>query len=394
MKVTDVVIVRATGTVDRPLWPESDRQAQMGDIYPDANAADWSRSRASGRGAASALYVEVRTDTEHVGRFGPIEEEQAYIVRRFLASALRGRDPLATEELSDRMMRMHRHGRSGLFMTGVSVVDCALWDLKGKAWGVPVYRLLGGPVRSEVPAYASMLGHSIDPERAARAAAKTRDEGYSAQKWFFRHGPADGPSGARRNVDMIAAVREAVGPDYPIMADAFMAWDLPYAIDMVRRLEPYALTWLEEPLPPERIGEFVRLKAQSRVPLATGEHVYTRWQVRELLESGAVDYVQTDPDWCGGISELVKICSLCSAYGVPVVAHGHSLLPALHVAAAQPSSVVPWVEYLLQHQSEKQALHNPVYTPRAGVLRAPELPGLGFELAADSIESMTFSVVP
>ena len=157
--------------------------------------------------------------------------------------------------------------------------------------------------------------------------------------------------------------------------------------EMVKAFEPYNLTWLEEPLHPERVGSFRKLKAASKVPLATGEHVYTRWQVKELLVSGAIDVVQTDPDWTGGITELVKICALASAFETPVIAHGHSLLAALHVAGAQSPNTVPYVEYLFRHQARKQFFHKPVYMPENGSIKLPELPGLGLVLDEEKIES-------
>jgi L-alanine-DL-glutamate epimerase-like enolase superfamily enzyme len=275
------------------------------------------------------------------------------------------------------MVRLHRHGRSGLFMTGISAVDCALWDLKGKAWGQPVYRLLGGPTRQAVTAYASMLGFSIDPDQAVETALAYQAMGYSAQKWFFRFGPGDGEAGKAKNLALAQALRQVLGPHYPLMFDAYMGWDLTYAIDMARKLEPINPTWLEEPFQPERLGAFRKLKKESRIPIATGEHIYTRWQVKELLQAGSVDFIQTDPDWTGGITELVKICSLASAYDVPVVAHGHSLLAALHVAASQPPDVVPMVEYLVRFQPQKQHFHRPVFQPEKGLVKLPEQPGLG-----------------
>jgi L-alanine-DL-glutamate epimerase-like enolase superfamily enzyme len=123
------------------------------------------------------------------------------------------------------------------------------------------------------------------------------------------------------------------------------------------------------------------------VPIATGEHVYTRWQVKELLVSQAVDVIQTDPDWTGGITELVKICSLASAFDTPVVAHGHSLLAALHVAGAQSPTTVPMVEYLIRHQEAKQFFHHPIYRPADGALQLPELPGLGLAIDETKITS-------
>jgi L-alanine-DL-glutamate epimerase-like enolase superfamily enzyme len=334
-----------------------------------------------------AIYVEVQTDEAHTGIYGPIGEYQALLIDHFLRDFLVGRDPLATELLHDQMLRLHRHGRSGMFMTAVSAVDCALWDLKGKTWGQPVYRLLGGPVRDAVPAYASMLGFSIEPDAAADAARAYKAKGFSAQKWFFRYGPGDGEEGKAKNLAMVQAVRDAVGLHYTLMFDAFMGWDVPYAMAMMRALAPLNPTWVEEPLPPERVGGLRKLRATTGVPVATGEHVYTRWQVKELLEREAVDFVQTDPDWTGGITELTKICALASAFDVPVVAHGHSLLPALHVAGAQSPTVVPFVEFLIQHQGAQQFFHTPIYWPEDGAVHLPDLPGLGLVLDAAKIEA-------
>jgi len=380
MIITDTLLFTLKGQWEAPDYTQGDRQAQLLDIYPEFNTQDWARNRTAGRQEIHATYLEITTDKGVRGLFGPIDPEQAFVIHKFLRPFLQGRDPLATELLSDQMMRLHRHGRSGLFMTGISAVDCALWDLKGKAWGQPVYRLLGGPTRPAVPAYASMLGFSIQPEKAARVAFEARQRGFTAQKWFFRYGPADGETGKLQNIALVKALREALGPCYTLMADTFMGWDLSYAREMLQALEPYNLTWLEEPLPPERVGALARLRAGSSTPIATGEHVYTRWQVKELLESNALDWVQTDPDWCGGISELTKICALASAYQVPVAAHGHSLLAALHVAGSQSPTVVPFVEYLLQHQVIKQYFHQSFYQPVDGQIVLPDSPGLGIVL--------------
>lgn len=386
MNITDVALFRLKGHWDGPLYPVGNRQVQMMDVYPEFNAKSWAKERRESAPEIQEIYVEILTDEGVSGLFGPIQDYQAFIIYKFLRPFLRGRDPLATELLHDQMLRMHRHGRSGMFMTGVSPVDCALWDLKGKAWGEPVYRLLGGPTRPAVPAYASMLGYAIEPEDAADIALTFQEHGYTAQKWFFRYGPADGEEGKRKNVALAYALREALGPYYSLMFDAYMGWDVPYAREMLQALELLNLTWVEEVLPPERVGGFRKLKAASKVPLATGEHVYTRWQVRELLAADAVDVIQTDPDWTGGITEQVKICTLGSSFEVPVIAHGHSLLPALHVAGAQSPTTVPYVEYLIQHQARKQFFHTPLYQPQHGKIELPDRPGLGLELDEDRIE--------
>ena len=388
MKISDVVIFEVQGAWSGTPYPPGDRQAQQLDIYTEFNQRAPGPARGDGH-PVTASYVEIQTDGGVSGMFGPIEAPQAFFIRSSLRSLLLGRDPLATELLFDQMIRLDRHGRSGFFMTAISAVDCALWDLKGKAWGQPVYRLLGGPTRTAIPAYASMLGFSVEPEAAARTAREYQAQGFGAQKWFFRYGPADGAEGLQRNIAMATAVREAVGPAYALMFDAFMGWDVPYAISMVRALAPLNATWMEEPLPPERVGALRQIRQAAAVPLATGEHVYTRWQVKELLAAEAVDVVQADPDWTGGISELVKICNLCSAFETQVVAHGHSLLPALHVAASQSPRVVPMVEYLVRHQEHKQFFHTPFFAPRNGQIEVPSLPGLGMVFDEHKIEART-----
>ncbi len=383
MKITDVILFRVSGKYTGPQFASGSRQAKALDIYPEFNNdGDTGISERP----ISAIYVEIQTDEGVSGIFGPIEEPNAFTIRHSLRAYLIGRDPLATELISDQMLRMDRHGKSGYFVTGASAIDIALWDLKGKAWGQPVYRLLGGPTRPTVPAYASMLGFSTAPGDAAKLAAEYKAKGYAAQKWFFRYGPGDGAAGMAKNLAMAEAVRNAVGPLYDIMFDAFWGWDLAYATQMVKELAPLSPRWMEEPIPPERVGGFVQLRAASTVPIATGEHVYTRWQVKELLANGAVDVLQNDPDWTGGISEQMKICTLGSAYEVPVIAHGHSLLPALHVAGAQSPATVPYVEFLLRYQEVKQFFQMVVYRPENGAITLPDLPGLGMVLDESKIE--------
>jgi L-rhamnonate dehydratase len=386
MQIRDVVCRRVYGHWTPPDFPSGDRQANQLDIYPEFNAQDWTKDTHASPQEIKAIFVEILTDEGVNGIYGSIEEEQAYLIRHFLRDYLVGRDPLASELLSDQMMRLHRHGRSGMFMTAISAVDCALWDLKGKTWGQPVYRLLGGPTRDSIPAYASLLGYSIQPDEAMKMALEFQAQGYLAQKWFFRYGPGDGTLGMQRNIALVKGLRSVLGEGYPLMFDAFMGWDVPYTIQMLQALEEEHPSWVEEPIPPERISAFVEIKQNSRVPLATGEHVYTRWQVEELLSAHAVDFIQADPDWCGGISELVKIAHLCSARGVPLVAHGHSLLPALHVAAAQSPTTIPWLEYLLRFQEQKQYFQKTIYRPKNGSVVPPDVPGLGLVIDNGKIE--------
>lgn len=383
MKIVDVRLFRVEG--EGPAWEFEDRAVEALDLYPDHVQPTAGAGDAPTR--LVARYVEIVTDEGVIGAYGPLDARQAFLIASELRGHLLGADPLAIEAIHDRLLRLNRHGRAGVYVTAISAVDNALWDLRGRAYGDPVYRLLGGPTRDRVPAYASMLGHSVEPEGAAAAAADHKAQGFPAQKWFFANGPGAGWEGLQRNLAMARAVREAVGPGYPLMFDAFMGWDLTYATDMLRGLEEVEPYWVEEPVPPERVSVFRRLAASSPVRLATGEHAATRWQIRELLESGAVGVIQADPDWSGGITEQRHICSLCSAYDVPVVAHGHAMAVPVHIAASQSPQTVPMVEYLVRIQERNQWFHQAALRPVDGAILLPTEPGLGIELDPDKVVS-------
>jgi L-alanine-DL-glutamate epimerase-like enolase superfamily enzyme len=265
-------------------------------------------------------------------------------------------------------------------MMAISAVDNALWDLRGKLLGLPVYRLLGGPTRDRVECYASMLGSSLDPGLVRERAQWAVAEGFKAEKWFFRYGPSAGLEGLRRNVELVRTVREAVGPDVELMFDCWMGWDATYALRLLERIAEYQPRWLEEPVPPDRVGDLAVIRRGGRVPIATGEHEYTRWGFLQLLQAEAVDVLQADPDWCGGISELVKICALASAYGRQVVPHGHSVYAAAHVIAAQPPATCPMAEYLVRHQPRAQHFHARQLRPERGAFALPDAPGLGIAI--------------
>ena len=383
MTIRAVRCFQVVGHADQP--PNEERQVGMLDIYPDFAA----RAPGAASDRITATYVEIADDEGRTGLFGPIFDETAVIIGKKLTPYLVGRDPLAGEYLWDLLYRQDRHARKGYEMMAISAVDCALWDLRGKTLGQPVYRLLGGPTRAAVPCYASMLGHSLDPGLVRERAQAMVAQGYRAQKWFFRHGPNDGLAGMERNVALARTVREAVGPEIEIMFDAWMGWDATYTIRMLERIAEYRPRWMEEPVPPDRLGDLAAIRRASRVPIATGEHEYTRWGFLQLLQAEAVDVIQADPDWCGGITELVKICTLASAWGRQVVPHGHSIHAAIHVIAAQPPATCPMAEFLLRAQPGKQHFHRAYMQPASGVIPLPTEPGLGIALDDAKIEERT-----
>ncbi len=383
--ISAVRCFQVSGRVELPAVAE--RQVGMLDIYPEFAARPPQARAADGR--LTATYVRIDTVDGPSGLFGPIFAETAPLILAKLAPYLLGQDPLAGERHWDVLYRQDRHARKGYLMMAISAVDCALWDLRGKLLGLPVYRLLGGPTRERVPCYASMLGHSHEPGAVRDAARQAVAAGFTAQKWFFRYGPGDGLEGMECNIALVRTVRDAVGPHIEIMFDCWMGWDATYAIRLLERIAEYRPRWLEEPVPPDRIGDLAAIRRASRVPIATGEHEYTRWGFLQLLQAEAVDVLQADPDWCGGISELVRICTLASAFGRHVVPHGHSVPAAVHVIAAQPPAVCPMAEFLLLNQPVVQHFHATYVAPEDGAIALPSEPGLGIAIDEAKIERRT-----
>ena len=204
-------------------------------------------------------------------------------------------------------------------------MDNTLWDLRGRYYNAPVYRLLGGPTRASVEAYVSCLGFSVEPEPARAKAIEFKNQGFRCQKWFMAYGPGDGPAGLAKNVELVRVLREAVGEEVDLMFDAFSGWDFNYALAWAKQVERYRPRWIEEAFQADKIESFAQLRRATSIPVASGEHIYNRWEVQDYLKAGALNVVQADPEWCGGISELVKICTVASLYDVQVIPHGHSL---------------------------------------------------------------------
>jgi L-rhamnonate dehydratase len=392
MRISDVRLRHVSGRmpVDGEFWEE--RLIRPVDIYPAYRAMgpEVLPKLEGGAYRIQTYFVEIETDDGLVGRGGPIPREQAFLIQSELKAHVLGKDGLATELIWDTLYRASVHGRKGLTMMAISAVDCALWDLKGKAFNAPVYRLLGGPTRAEIPAYASALGYSIDPDRAAERARLFAQDGYRATKWFFRHGPADGPDGMVRNAELVSALRGAVGDDVDIMLDCWMSWDVPYAIRMAERLEDYAPRWLEEPVLPDRIQSYAELRRQVRIPIAGGEHEYTRWGLKSLLDAEAVDVLQADIYWAGGITEMLKVAALASTYDVVLIPHGHSTPASAHFIASQSPAVCPLLEYLIKWNEIHQFFLRTPLKPVGGVVTLPDAPGLGMELDEAKIESERF----
>jgi L-alanine-DL-glutamate epimerase-like enolase superfamily enzyme len=370
-----------------------DRQHQVNPlhVYDELRPAPYrdSPTPVKRESSASALYLKIKTDQGLEGLYGPIDREAAVVVIRQLRPFLLGKDALAVETLWDQMHRSNRHSRRGLFMMGISAVDNALWDLRGRYFGVPVYRLLGGPSRPSVEAYASCLGYSLEPEALRRRAVEFKEQGYRYQKWFLAYGPGDGAAGMTKNVELVRNLREALGEEFEIMFDAYSGWDLTYALEWARRVERYRPHWIEEAFHPEKIESFAALRRAISFPVASGEHFYGRWEVEEYLKAGALHVVQADPEWCGGVSELAKICTVASLHDARVIPHGHSVHAALHVVASQSPMTCPLVEYLVIKMGSYYHFEKDPPLPVRGKIALPERPGFGIELDPAKVEKQS-----
>jgi L-rhamnonate dehydratase len=390
LKIEKIRIRRLHGMMetDGPFW--EDRLVRPIDIYPEyrkqptlegGEQIDRSHLR------LKADFLEIHTDDGVIGTAGPVWPEASHLILAQLASIIMGKDPLATELLWDQMHRLQVHGRQGHMMIAISAVDCALWDLKGKVFGQPIWRILGGATRDSVPAYASMLGYAVeDIDLVKERALACQASGYTAQKWFIRHGPMSGHEGMRKNVALVAALREALGDDYDIMIDCWQSLNLDYAVDFCSRIEEYRPRWVEECLMPDRIDSHVKLKAKTRIPLAGAEHEYTRWGFKRFIEKDALDVLQPDIYWCGGLSETLKIAAYATVHDLIVIPHGHSTPIGIHFSAAQSPVHTPYQEYLVKWNAiHMHFLKNPLW-PVGGSISLPSAPGANMDLDSAKIE--------
>ena len=287
------------------------------------------------------VLVEIFTDAGLVGlgnaALSPLLTKAC--IDTYLKPILLGADPWDTEYLWQQMYRRTiAFGRKGVAMTAISAVDIALWDLLGKSAKQPVYRLLGGRTKKRIPVYASRL-YSMPLDELRIEAQRYKDEGYKAMKLRFGWGPVDCAEGMRRNVELVRAVREVIGDGIDLMADAYMGWTLDYAKRMLPLLEPFHLRWLEEPVIPDDTRGYKELKAYGRIPIAGGEHEFTVFGFRDLLEANALDYIQFDTNRVGGISQARKITAMAEAFQIPVVPHAGQM-HNYHVVMASLNSPI------------------------------------------------------
>ena len=387
-RIAAVEVLRITGPYESTPGVNRQYQAQPIHLYPEHRPEPYQNNPNPQirKGSLSHHYLRIRTEDGQEGLYGYIDPEAIRPITHQLRNLLIGQDALAVEQIWDKMYRSNRHARSGHFMMAISAVDNALWDLRARQLEVPVYQLLGGQPRETVPVYGSCLGYTVEKGKAGPQAKKLFVAGFDYQKWFLPYGPGQGTQGLQHNINLVKELREAVGFEAEIMFDAFMSWDLAYATAWAKAVEPYRPGWIEEAFTTDRMENFASLAEKTTIPVATGEHFYSRWEVMPYLKNKAIQVVQADPEWCGGVSELVKICHLASAFGARVFPHGHNLHAAMHVVASQSPAVCPRVEYLINHVPGKMHFQKDPPLTDNGQLPMNATPGFGIVLDEGKIE--------
>ena len=269
------------------------------------------------------LIVEIECDdgTVGIGNAALAPHATKATIDTYLKPLLIGTDPMDSEYLWQSMYRRTLpFGRKGIGMTAISAIDLAIWDAKGKILNQPVFKLLGGRTKSQIPVYASRL-YSQPLESLYNEAKSYAQEGFKAVKLRFGWGPKDGLAGINKNIELVKTVREAIGPDVDLMADAYMGWNVEYGKRMLRLLEPHNLRWVEEPVISDDLAGYAELKSLNKVAISGGEHEYTLHGFRQAMDLRAFDIAQFDVNRVGGITAAQKITDLCEAYDVTVIPH-------------------------------------------------------------------------
>jgi D-galactarolactone cycloisomerase len=339
------------------------------------------------------VLVEIECDNGLIGWgecLGPARANAAVVAS--YTPWLIGTDPLETEKTWARLYNALRdQGQRGLTITALSGIDIALWDIKGKHFGVPVSTLLGGRFRDEVRAYATggFKRQGVDRvEDNAADAARYRDEGFHATKIKIGFGVED-------DLAVIRAVREAVGPDMRLMVDGNHGYDVLEAVELGRRAAEYGIDWFEEPVVPEQLDAYRAVRAGQPIPVAGGETWHTRWGMKEPVETRAVDILQPDLAGVGGFTEAKRVADMAALYGVRVVPHVWGT--AVHIAAAlqfmaamvpnpvRVNPIEPILEFDRTDNPYRQAVVKTPIEHMRGVVKIPDAPGLGIEIDRDAL---------
>jgi L-alanine-DL-glutamate epimerase-like enolase superfamily enzyme len=344
----------------------------IGIPYTTGGSADAEAWGGKAWATAEALLVKITTDAGIVGwgeafGYNVIPATRAAI-DQMVAPLCIGRDPLQIESLMlELQQKLHVFGRGGAVIYALSGIDVALWDIAGKAAGVPLHRLLGGARAVRLPAYASLIRYT-KPEVVAANVVRAAGHGFRHVKLHEIEVPA------------VCAAREAAGEAVDLMLDVNCPWSRHEALDMAARLRPYDLMW-----PPEDYAGLAQVCAQGGIPVAAGENAASLMQFQHLFAAGAIDYAQPSLLKIGGVTEFRKLFALAAAHGVTVMPHsfydGPGLLAAIHVIATLgQGSLVEWRYFDLEAR-----LYGDRFVPKDGSIDVPQGPGLGADPDAEVV---------
>lgn len=304
-----------------------------------------------------------------------------------------GRSALEIEPIWLELYNQFRdQGQRGSTVNAISGIDIALWDLNGKYYNAPVHQLLGGAFRDSVPAYATGGFRQVGKDRIDSLLEEVQgfiDAGFEAIKIKIGFG-------IQLDLESIARVRELIGTNTRLMIDANHGYDCIAAAKIMRLAEPYEIDWFEEPVVPEALDSYRRLREMNRIPIAGGETWHTRWGIAEALRAGAVDILQPDAAGVGGLSEARRLLTLCDVYGVRCVPHiwgtDVAMAAGLHLHAILPPSPPAFeaeaapLEFDQSDNPMRAALlHEPIRLEQ-GRVRIPGGPGLGIEINREALE--------
>jgi L-alanine-DL-glutamate epimerase-like enolase superfamily enzyme len=334
-----------------------------------------------GGGGLPWMFVELATDagitgTSYSEGAGPVRS----MIHDQLSDLVVGADPFETEKLWTSMFwRTRGNGRKGVAFQAISAIDNALWDIKAKALRVPLYRLLG-PAHDHVEVYGSGGWTHYTEKELVREQASFVERGFPRTKMKVAR---DFGRAEKEDIARLAAVRKALGDDVTIYVDANNGYYAKQAIRMARRFEQYNVGWFEEPVLADDIEGLAQIARSIDIPVATGEHEYTKYGFKELISRGGADIVQPDVGRVGGITEWMKVAHLAHAFNLPVAPHAVQLVH-LHMAMCTPNLKV--VEYLSTTEEGDRVWYTEFPEPKDGMWAPyPDRPGLGLELSPAAV---------
>jgi galactonate dehydratase len=353
-------------------------------------------------GVWSLVRVETDAGVTGIGEASTTEPFMAAAVVARLAEIVIGRDPARIQAIWQDAYSHYYNVRGGnLYLAALSGIEQALWDIKGKAAGLPVYELLGGAVRDRIPVYVNHMffaGVPFEPAPYAERAAEAVARGFQAIKidpYSRMHGHAT-PAELRHATRIVGAVREAIGPDIELAVDTHARFAVESAIRAGQALEDLDILFFEEPVPPENLDALRRVREALTVPIASGERAYTKWGFRDLLEAQAVEIIQPDVAHCGGIFELRLIAAQAESHYVLVGPHNWygpvALAASLHVSACIPNLLRQERALRFAETEQQQDLLLAPFQVEQGALRLPDAPGLGITLNEEVLAAHRLAV--